>query len=89
MIVNGAARFVSGLTGDLVGNVTGNLTGTASYATNAGSAASASTATTSGACTGNAATATKLQTPRTIWGQSFDGSGDITGPIHVKYKSSE
>lgn len=26
---------------------------------------------------GNANTATKLQTPRTIWGQSFDGSGDI------------
>ena len=66
LIVNGSARFVSGLTGDLVGNVTGNLTGTASYATNAGSAASAGTATTSGACTGNAATATKLQTARTI-----------------------
>ena len=66
LIVNGSARFVSGLTGDLVGNVTGNLTGTASYATNAGNAASAGTATTSGACTGNAATATKLQTARTI-----------------------
>lgn len=196
LIVNGAARFVSGLTGDLVGNVTGNLTGTASYATSAGTATTAGDAntiggisisklvygsnstkttnitedqlnaplasgfytisntttgssatipnatsismilhtsysgpdnnagfdllindsqtsslhfrpatgsgkgawktlidtgnielqsvnyaTTSGACTGNAATATKLQTPRTIWGQSFDGSRNISGDI--------
>ena len=29
--------------------------------------------------TGNAATATALQTSRTIWGQSFDGSGDVSG----------
>ncbi len=81
LIVNGSARFVSGLTGDLVGNVTGNLTGTASYATNAGSASSAGTATTSSACSGNAATATKLQTARTIWGQSFDGSKNISGSL--------
>ena len=27
--------------------------------------------------------ATKLQTPRTIWGQSFDGSADVTGNIHL------
>ena len=26
---------------------------------------------------GNAATATKLKTPRTIWGQSFDGTGNV------------
>lgn len=30
---------------------------------------------------GNASSATKLQTARTIWGQSFDGSGDISGSI--------
>ena len=30
-----------------------------------------------GTCTGNAATASKLQTPRTIGGISFDGSSDI------------
>ena len=29
--------------------------------------------------TGNSATATKLATARTIWGQSFDGSGNVTG----------
>lgn len=33
--------------------------------------------------TGNAATATKLQTPRTIWGQSFDGTGDVNGSIRL------
>lgn len=27
----------------------------------------------------NVASATKLQTPRTIWGQSFDGTGNISG----------
>ena len=30
---------------------------------------------------GNASSATKLQTSRTIWGQSFDGSGDVNGKI--------
>lgn len=34
-----------------------------------------------GALQGNAATATKLATPHTIWGQSFDGSADISGNI--------
>ena len=29
----------------------------------------------------NVASATKLQTPRTIWGQSFDGTQDITGAL--------
>ena len=29
--------------------------------------------------TDNVASATKLQTPRTIWGQSFDGTGNIDG----------
>ena len=31
--------------------------------------------------TGNAATATKLQTARTIWGQSFNGTSDVNGSI--------
>ncbi|WP_286847093.1 hypothetical protein [Proteiniphilum sp. UBA5463] len=29
----------------------------------------------------NVASATKLQTPRTIWGQSFDGTGNVTGAL--------
>lgn len=33
----------------------------------------------SGALSGNAATATKLQTARTIWGQSFNGTANISG----------
>ena len=32
-------------------------------------------------CSGNAVTATKLQTTRTIWGQSFDGSGNVSGAL--------
>ena len=32
-----------------------------------------------GNASGNAATATKLQTARTIWGQSFDGTANVTG----------
>lgn len=34
-----------------------------------------------GNLTGNADSATKLATARTIWGQSFDGTGNITGDI--------
>ena len=33
--------------------------------------------------TGNAATATKLATARTIWGQSFDGSANVTGNLNL------
>lgn len=32
----------------------------------------------------NVASATKLQTTRTIWGQSFDGSGNVDGDMIVK-----
>ena len=31
--------------------------------------------------TGNASTATKLQTARTIWGQSFDGKANVSGAL--------
>lgn len=36
-----------------------------------------------GALTGNASTATKLATARTLWGQSFDGSANVTGDISL------
>lgn len=49
------------------------------YATSAGSAAS---------CTGNAATATTLAASKTIWGQSFDGSENITGHFTMGNTSS-
>lgn len=74
LIVNGSARFVSGLTGDLVGNVTGNLTGTASYATNAGSATSAGTATTAG----NANTVGGISISRLVYGSNSTKTTNIT-----------
>lgn len=37
--------------------------------------------------TGNAASATKLQTARTIWGQSFDGTGNVTGNLYIPNNS--
>ena len=35
--------------------------------------------------TGNAASATKLQNARTIWGQSFDGTGNVSGNFTLGY----
>ena len=32
---------------------------------------------------GNASSATKLQTARTIWGRSFDGTSDISGSLYI------
>lgn len=37
----------------------------------------------SASCTGNSTTATKLQTTRTIFGRSFDGTSDISGQAEV------
>lgn len=34
-----------------------------------------------GSLVGNASTATALQTPRTLWGQSFNGTGNVQGNI--------
>lgn len=36
----------------------------------------------------NVASATKLQTPRTIWGQSFDGTGNVDGTIYINNSDS-
>lgn len=40
----------------------------------------------------SAASATKLQTPRTIWGQSFDGTGNISGSLsgvgHIQFSAN-
>lgn len=39
--------------------------------------------------TDNVASATKLQTPRSIWGQSFDGTGNVSGSLsgvgHIQF----
>jgi hypothetical protein len=37
----------------------------------------------------NVASAAKLQTPRTIWGQSFDGTGNVNGTIYINNSDSE
>lgn len=37
----------------------------------------------------NVASATKLQTPRTIWCQSFDGTGNVNGTIYINNSDSE
>lgn len=34
-----------------------------------------------GEITGNASSSTKLQTPRTLWGQQFDGTSDVMGSL--------
>ena len=36
----------------------------------------------------NVASATKLQTPRTIWGQSFDGTGNVNGTLQIERASN-
>ena len=40
-----------------------------------------------GELNGNAATATKLKTARTIWGQPFDGSGNVSGRLSLDESS--
>jgi hypothetical protein len=41
----------------------------------------------------NSASATKLQTARKIWGQSFDGTGDISGSLsgvgHIQFSADQ
>ena len=37
----------------------------------------------------NVASATKLQTPRTIWGQSFDGTNNIDGTLTINNSGSD
>jgi hypothetical protein len=69
--VNGSGNVSLKLPATIKANLTGK-------ATSAGTADNATTATTATTCTGNAATATILQTARTINGTSFDGSGNIT-----------
>ena len=36
----------------------------------------------------SAGSATKLQTPRNIWGQSFDGTADVNGTIYINNSNS-
>lgn len=38
--------------------------------------------------TDNVASATKLQTPRSIWGQSFDGTGNVDNTLRIRQTTS-
>ena len=88
-------RTAGGYNGNITGydfyNGAGGLLGTAIHTGNYNSYSP--TLTGSGASgtwgisiTGNAATATKLQTARTIWGQSFDGTGNVSGSLTGVYE---
>jgi hypothetical protein len=45
--------------------------------------------TSSASISGNAATATKLATARTIWGQSFDGTGNVDGTLSLNANGAD
>lgn len=66
--------------------IAGNVEGTNSVVTAEGITMNPSTgnlkATSfTGSLKGNAATATKLKTPQNLWGNSFDGSGSVSGDL--------
>ena len=73
-LTNGAG-FITGITKSMVTTALGftpyNATNPNGYITSSGS------------ITGNAATATTLKTSRTIWGQSFNGSGNVSGNLKL------
>lgn len=72
------ALTLTGLTVTTNGiTVTGNSTITGTL----GGLTTVSATTFSGALSGNASTATALQTARTLWGQSFDGTANVTGAL--------
>lgn len=50
-----------------------------SFVTNGMAAPNITADTFTGSLTGNASSATKLQTARTLWGQSFNGTGNVSG----------
>lgn len=72
-----AATAVGSSTGPIYINASGQATacGSSLAVSITGNAA------TSSSCTGNAASATKLQTARNIWGKSFNGTADISGDM--------
>ena len=81
----GTSQFTYNATGAKTINITpagiGSYTKSESdskYPTKTGSGASGTWGI---AITGNAGTATKLQTARTLWGRSFDGTGNVSGEI--------
>lgn len=75
--VNGGARFESDISvnGDV--NMKGGTAATTDYVIDVAKKYLP--------INGNAVSATKLTTARNIWGQSFDGSGDVNGILSIEY----
>jgi len=69
--IAGAKTFSSAITAPTAGNTINGII------INAG--------TITGALTGNASTASTLQTTRSIYGNNFNGSADLTGPVAAAY----
>jgi hypothetical protein len=71
-VVSGINSLTANLTGDITGNITGNVNGNINGNV---------TGDVTGNVTGNSGTATSLQTARTLWGQSFNGTANVTGAL--------
>jgi hypothetical protein len=62
-------------------NGTANVSGALTGVTDITASGTITAATLVGALTGNASTATALQNVRTLWGQNFDGTANVTGNL--------
>ncbi len=71
----------SGLDADLLDGLNSATANTASTIVARDASGNFSAGTITAALTGNASTATTLQTTRTIWGQNFNGSANVTGAL--------
>jgi hypothetical protein len=81
VVGNLQGNVTGNVTGSLTGNVTGNLTGNVTgnlAGDHLGNVTGNVVGNITGDVSGNSTTATRLQTPRTINGEQFDGTGNIT-----------
>ncbi|MFY7883523.1 MAG: beta strand repeat-containing protein, partial [Dolichospermum sp.] len=77
---NLVGNVTGSLTGNVTGNVTGNLTGNVT-----GNLTGNVVGNVTGNLAGNASTTTKLETARTIYGNSFDGTANLAQAIGGTY----
>jgi hypothetical protein len=75
-----AGTVTASLTGNVTGNLTGNVTGDVT-----GNLTGNVVGNVTGNLAGNASTTTQLQTPRTIYGNPFDGTSDLTQKISGEF----
>lgn len=81
--LSGSASFTANQSGSSTFTVTSNATSANTVSTIVARDASGNftAGTITAALSGNASTATSLQTARTLWGQSFDGTANVTGSL--------